>query len=80
MGHGIIEIWLRRWLSDREIVKAPMLNMLLQRKGKINSLTLHIKGNTRREYFLCEIEKGNEFQLQGHWEYVNVCSTMSNLV
>lgn len=67
------------WVTESNIAKALMLNILLKRKGKINSLTLHIKGNTRREYFLCEIEKGNEFLLQGHLEYINVCSAMSNV-
>lgn len=59
--------------------KSPMVEHPPKKRGGINSLTLHIKGNIRREYFLCVTKKGNDFQSQGHLEYVNVCSAMSNV-
>lgn len=56
-----------------------MSNMFLERKGTLNSLTSHINGNIRREYFLCEIGEGYEFWLEGQLEYVNLFFYMSNV-
>lgn len=56
-----------------------MSNMLLERKGTLNSLTSHINGNIRREYFLCEIREGYEFWLEEQLDSVNLFLYMSNL-